>query len=458
MKTQRTLIAVFSAVLTFACQSVFAQSDDSKVYITLEDMPNAGIYLPGPPDTASLAYIDDVIQWQWGKMQRNTERGALADYDGKWGHEVVAEIYSWLFGFEISEKNTPAIWKFMKKASYTGHLSTVAAKRKYMRTRPFAQFNEHTWSEYDDEKALRHNGSYPSGHTSLFWTVSLAFAEMLPELQDTIMFRAYQYSESRVIVGAHYQSDVEAGRLAASAAFARMHTNPQYAADLKAARAEFDKLRKLDKEDLDVWPRGERFLGQPVDTISRRFYGDVTQYWQAKTERGTERGRQAIADADLSDEAVMNGFAPSVGVKLDAKNTPAIAALISAAKSVLLNNAKQLENTTFRKRPFVQLGEPSLLPDSDVQAALTSSYPAEGAVVGWGLAMLLVEVAPANQNAILTRGFEYGRSAIITGRHYASDVQAGRLLATVVVAHMHTDANFLKMIEKAKKEYAKLKK
>lgn len=458
MDTHFTKVAVLAAVLSASGLSALAQSDTSGVYFFIKDIPDAGIYLPPPPDISSSAYVDDFIQWQWGKTMRETPRGALADYDGKWGHEVVAEIYSWLLGIDISKENTPAIWKFLCKASYTGHLSTVAAKRKYMRTRPFAQFNEHTWSEYDDDKELRHNGSYPSGHTSLFWTVSLAFAEMLPELQDTIMFRAYQYSESRVIVGAHYQSDVDAGRLAASAAFARMHTSPYYLADLKAARAEFDKLRKLDKEDLDVWPRGERFLGQPVDTISHRFYGDVSQYWQAKTERGTGRGRQAIADSDLSDEVVMNGFASSVGVELDAKNTPAIAALISAAKSVLLNNAKQLENTTFRKRPFVQLGEPSLLPDSDVQAALTSSYPAEGAVVGWGLAMLLVEVAPANQNAILTRGFEYGRSAIITGRHYASDVQAGRLLATVVVAHMHTDANFLKMIEKAKKEYAKLKK
>lgn len=458
MNTKKQLVAVFAVVISFGCQAAFAQSDTSDVYIFLKDIPDAGIYLPAPPDTASLAYVDDVIQWQWGKLQRDTERGALADYDGKWGHEVVGEIYSWLLGIDISKEKTPAIWKFIKKTAYTGHLSTVLAKRKYMRTRPFAQFNEHTWSEYDNEKSLRHNGSYPSGHTSLFWTVSLAFAEMLPELQDTIMYRAYQYSESRVIVGAHYQSDVEAGRLAASAAFARMHTNPYYLADLKAARAEFDKLKKLDKEDAGAWPRGERFLGQPVDTISRRFYGDVTQYWQAKTERNNERGRQAVADADLSDEAVLNGFASSVGIELNAKKTPAIAALVSAAKSTLLDNANSLNSTTFRKRPFVQLGEPSLMPDSDAQASLTSSYPAEGAVVGWGLAMLLVEVAPANQNAILTRGFEYGRSAIITGRHYASDVQAGRLLAAAVVAHMHTDANFLKMIEKAKKEYAKLKK
>ena len=449
---------IIASLLATTLNIAFAQTDTSKVYIFLNDIPDAGIYLPAPPDTASLIYADDIIQWQWGKAQRNTPRGALADYDGKWGHEVVAEIYSWLFGFKISEENTPAIWKFLVKSSYTGHLSTVAAKKKYMRTRPFAQFNEHTWSEYDDENELRHNGSYPSGHTSLFWTVSLAFAEMVPEMQDTIMYRAYQYSESRVIVGAHYQSDVDAGRLAASAAFARMHTSRYYMADLKAARVEFDKFKKFKKANASEWPHGERFLGLPVDTSSRRFYGDVVQYWLAKAERATERGRQAIADADCSDAAVMNGFAPAVGIELNSKATPAIAALLSAAKTALLDNAGQLQSTDFRKRPFVQFGEPSLLPDSDADAALTSSYPAEGAVIGWGLALLLVEVAPENQNAILTRGFEYGRSGVITGRYYASDVQAGRLLAAAVVAHMHTNPDFMKLMEKAKAEYSKKKK
>lgn len=454
---QKTMIAVFAAVMSLGCHSAFAQTDTSRVYFFLKDIPDAGIYLPPPPDISSSAYVDDFIQWQWGKTMRETPRGALADYDGKWGHEVVAEIYSWLFGFEISEKNTPAIWKFMKKASYTGHLSTVAAKAKYMRTRPFAQFNEHTWSEYDDEKALRHNGSYPSGHTSLFWTVSLAFAEMVPEMQDTILQRAYQYSESRIIVGAHYQSDVDAGRLAASAAFARMHTSPYYLADLKAARAEFDKFKKFENVKGDVMPHGERIMDPPVDTISRRFYGDMAQYWQAKAERGTERGRQAIADADCSDEAFLSIFSQPMGVALSQKATPAIAALMAEARKALLSNAEALKATDFRKRPYVQLAEPTLIPAAEGAKAVESSFPSANAEMGWGLAMLLVEIAPEHQNDILKRGFEYGRSRVIAGYNYSTDVQAGRIMAAAVVAHLHTNANFQKMIEKAQKEYAKLK-
>lgn len=454
MKLRIRIVAIASAMFCTAI-GASAQTDTSKVYIFLKDMPDAGVYLPPPPDTASLVYADDIIQWQWGKMQRDTPRGALANYDGKWGHEVVAEIYSSLFGFEISEKNTPAIWKFLMKTSYTGNSSTSTAKRKYMRTRPFAQFNESTWSEYDNAEDLRHNGSYPSGHTSLFWTISLAFAEMVPELQDTILQRAYQYSESRVIVGAHYQSDVDAGRLAASAAFARLHTSPYYLADLKAARKEFDKFRKFENVDASAMPKG-KFLGEPVDTINRRFYGDVVQYWQAKAERGTERGRQAIADAECSDEAFLSIFSQPMGITLNQKTTPAIAALMAEARKSLLSNAETLKKTSeFRKRPYVQLAEPTLIPAAEGTKAEESSFPSANAEMGWGLAMLLVEIAPEHQNDILKRGFEYGRSRVIAGYNYATDVQSGRLMAAAVMAHLHANPDFMKLVEKAKNEYSK---
>jgi acid phosphatase (class A) len=47
------------------------------------------------------------------------------------------------------------------------------------------------------------------------------------------------YGESRVIVGAHWQSDVDAGRLAAAAAYARMHTSERFLEQMRRARQEF---------------------------------------------------------------------------------------------------------------------------------------------------------------------------------------------------------------------------
>ena len=118
---------------------------------------------------------------------------------------------------------------------------------------------------------------------------------------------------------------------------------------------------------------------------------------------------------------------------------------------------KQMKSETFRKRPFVQFGESTLIPEAEAAASNTSSYLSSMAEVGWGLALLLAEIAPEHQNEILTRGFEIGHSRIIAGYNYATDVQASRIMAACVVAHLHADADFQKLIDKAKKEYGKNK-
>ena len=52
----------------------------------------------------------------------------------------------------------------------------------------------------------------------------------------------------------------------------------------------------------------------------------------------------------------------------------------------------------------------------------------------------------------------YGESRVIVGAHWQSDVNAGYLYASVAVAKLHTSPVFMKQLEKAKKEFARLKK
>ena len=163
------------------------------VYVKNQDMPNAGFFLPAPPDTASMDFVDDMIQWQWGKSQRNTPRGQQADRESPWEPYIMESIMAQCLGIDtICAEKTPALARFLKRAYNTGNKSTAAAKALYMRTRPFVQMGEETWASHDTD-FLRTNGSYPSGHTSLGWGTALAFAEMWPELQDTILRRGFQF-------------------------------------------------------------------------------------------------------------------------------------------------------------------------------------------------------------------------------------------------------------------------
>lgn len=454
MKNYKRLCATF-VIAMFAGIS-FAQTEKDTVYVFLENMPDAGIYLPPPPDMTSTTYADDFAQWQWGKTVRPTDRGQQANDDSQWGIKGMIRVNSDILGFEISKEKTPAIYKLLYNVLWTENLSTHNAKRKYMRTRPFAQYNEHTWGRFDNERELRFNGSYPSGHTSLGWSTALVFAEMVPELQDTLLRSGYQYGESRVIVGAHYQSDVDAGFLCGTTAVAVMHASEFFQKDLEAARKEYCKIKGIKNvSQTEGFPDGTKVFDGPITEESHRFYGDVIKYYETLPERETERGEQAKADADNSVDAMMKTFS-TPAFEISRESNPAIAALLDYTRDNLIKTAGELGSTTFRERPYVRLNprrNKTLISQDEDTLKATTSYPSTHSEIGWGMALLLVEIGPrAAANDILARGFEYGRSRVIAGYNYPSDVQTGRLWASATLAHLHTDATFKRLLQEAKDE------
>ena len=108
------------------------------------------------------------------------------------------------------------------------------------------------------EEGSRRSGSYPSGHTVRGWGMALVLAELNPERQDTLLKAGYEWGQSRVIAGYHWQSDVDASKLLASATFAAMHSNETYREDVAAAREELKALAEADAEAGQAWLRNRR--------------------------------------------------------------------------------------------------------------------------------------------------------------------------------------------------------
>lgn len=207
-------------------------------------MPNAVYFLPAPPDTASAAFMYDKAQYRWGKEQRkDSTRLAIAVNDAIWSIDNICHIFSGVLGFDISEQNTPAIYRMLTTALLSTDQAGKLPKNHYMRTRPYVYYDEPTIYP-SDEKWLRTNGSYPSGHTILGWSAALLLTELAPDRADTILARGYMYGQSRVIAGYHWQSDVDAARLVASAAVARLHADCRFMKLMKKARKEYRKMRK----------------------------------------------------------------------------------------------------------------------------------------------------------------------------------------------------------------------
>ena len=212
------------------------------MYFEIDDMPNAVVWLPAPPDTTSTQFVYDITQYMWGKTQRlNTERANQAIDNAVEEIPEMLEQFSVPFGMELSKEKTPAIYHVLYRGVLTARLAATKPKTEYQRMRPYTRFNEHTLLPEGEER-LRLNGSYPSGHTVRGWAMALLLCEINPDAQDELLKLGFEWGQSRVIAGYHWQSDVDASRLVAAAGYARLHTNTEFLADMAAAREEYQRL------------------------------------------------------------------------------------------------------------------------------------------------------------------------------------------------------------------------
>lgn len=234
---KKTFAAVAFCGLTLCC---FAA--DVKPYVNADALPNALNFYPPPPDTLSPQFMYDMSQYMWGKgMRADSARAALAVAQAVTGIEDMAKMFSEPFGMEISAQKTPAIMNLLERGVTTLKQVGRLPKNHYMRRRPYDRFNEPSLTPGDEEN-LRHNGSYPSGHTIRAWAMALLLVEVNPAAQDALLKYGYEWGQSRVIVGVHWQSDVDASKVLISGAFASLHSDEAFMADMRKARAEFKKL------------------------------------------------------------------------------------------------------------------------------------------------------------------------------------------------------------------------
>ncbi len=211
---------------------------------TQEQMPDLVKCLPAPPAPGSPEFAYDSLRYFWGKEQRkDAVRAETAAKDAAWEIDEVFARFNEAFGMEISRSTTPAIWELLMTGIKTIDLIRIHPKAYFHRIRPFEYFNEHMYSEWE-EAGLRGEGSYPSGHTIRAWSIALMLAEIAPDRAETLYAHAWEMGQSRVIVGAHWQSDVDNSRAAASIGYSFVQTNPIFRERMEKAKQEYASLTK----------------------------------------------------------------------------------------------------------------------------------------------------------------------------------------------------------------------
>jgi acid phosphatase (class A) len=201
-------------------------------------------------------------------------------------------------------------------------------------------------------------------------------------------------------------------------------------------------------------PDSLALLPPPPAAGSAAFAHDEEVHQNAAALRDTPRYRLAALDAELVFPRAADAFACTLGVPIDAQQTPALYRLLQRTLLDAGTSTIGAKNEYKRTRPFVVHDEPSCVPQDEARLRTNGSYPSGHTTAGWTWALVLAEVDPAHANAILARGRSYGESRLVCNVHWQSDILEGRVLGAAVVSQLHTAAEFREDVAAASKEVA----
>ena len=211
-------------------------------YLSPKVLPDSLALLPPPPAAGSAAFQRDEEAARQAAQLRETARWKRASTDADLSFPAVGQVFACATQVRIDERGTPGLYRLLRRTMTDVGLSTYKAKNEYQRVRPFVAHGEPTCSPAD-EAFLRRDGSYPSGHSAVGWGWALILSEIDPDRADAILARGRDFGQSRIVCNAHWQSDVDAGRVVASAAVARLHADEAFRQDVEAAKQEVRAVR-----------------------------------------------------------------------------------------------------------------------------------------------------------------------------------------------------------------------
>ena len=218
--------ASFVGVLCFA---LYAPTLEAQECQGQSDVPIVNLLPPPPCETCpeAKAEMDELAGLERERTREQEDRVAA---------DVKRSVDRFLDGAGIAydPEKLRSCEKFFTTARQEEKAAVEAVKDAFCRTRPFKT----PGNTLHPVEAARPDDSfsYPSGHSAYGATIGFLLVEMLPEKRAEIYHRIKDYARARMIAGAHFRSDVEAGKLIGAAVVASLFAKPDF-------RPAFDEAR-----------------------------------------------------------------------------------------------------------------------------------------------------------------------------------------------------------------------
>lgn len=184
-----------------------------------------------------------------------------------------------------------------------------AAKDHYGYLRPYVRlgFVGDGGDVYESQdgsySSLATSGSYPSGHTYGGYEAGTVLATLLPELAPSILARASEYGNNRIVLGFHYPLDVMGGRITGQATVAHRWSDPDFQKLLMQAHTEIENVLLAQCAKEGYGDTLAACAGDPYDGLSTA--QDVDLYTQRLTYGFSRVGKAGQALRAPSDAAAL---------------------------------------------------------------------------------------------------------------------------------------------------------
>lgn len=170
------------------------------------------------------------------------------------------------------------------------------------------------------------------------------------------------------------------------------------------------------------------------------------------------RSKAATARTDADTEISIFRFADVLGPNFTKRKLPKLAAFMDRVRSSGTGPVSRVKDHWKRPRPFVENSDVKPAPAAkqsvlnDDKRTYSYSYPSGHATFGATCAIILSNMVPERRDELFARGWEFGANRMVGGVHFPSDIEAGRIDATVLVYAMMQNPQFQKDFTDAKAE------
>ena len=227
-------VAALAVLAAAAMPAAQEKAAEPPLFLTSAELDQA-VRLPLPPPEGSDAEKAEIAELHHIEQARTPGRLEQARWDGE--HED-GSMFVPTFGPAFDLAKLPATARMLADVRHDQKLAASKAKAIYRRKRPFI-VDPSLQSCSKDEKPFT---SYPSGHATMGWALATVLAEAWPGKTRTIMARAADYAESRVVCEVHFRSDIDAGKILGERVAQDLLAKPAFKAEEAAAAKELAAL------------------------------------------------------------------------------------------------------------------------------------------------------------------------------------------------------------------------